>query len=74
MLSAWLLAGSVIMLLLMTMPIGEFDEVPDSWFPALYTVLYWLVVLLSALLVAMVTLLFSTIKTLIANVTPHEDV
>ena len=74
MLSAWLLAGSVIMLLLMTMPIGEFDEVPDSWFPALYTVLYWLLVLLSALLVAMVTLLFSTIKTLIANVTPHEDV
>ena len=74
MLSAWLLAGSVIMLLVMTMPIGEFDEVPQTWFPTLYTVLYWMVVLLSALLVAMVTLLFSTIRTLIANVTPHDDI
>ena len=74
MLSAWLLAGSVIMLLVMTMPIGEFDEVPQTWFPTLYTILYWMVVLLSALLVGMVTLLFSTIKTLIANVTPHDGV
>lgn len=73
-LSAWLLAGSVIMLLVMTMPIGEFDEVPETWFPTLYTVLYWMVVLLSALLVAMVTLVFSTIRTLIANVTPHDDI
>ena len=62
------------MLLVMTMPIGEFDEVPQTWFPTLYTVLYWMVVLLSALLVAMVTLLFSTIRTLIANVTPHDDI
>ena len=74
MLSAWLLAGSVIMLLVMTMPIGEFDEVPQTWFPTLYTILYWMVVLLSALLVGMVTPLFSTIKTLIANVTPHDGV
>ena len=73
-LSAWLLAGSVVMLLVMTMPIGEFDEVPQTWFPALYTVLYWMVVILSALLVAMVTLLFSTIKTLITNVTPHDEI
>ena len=74
MLSAWLLAGSVIMLLVMTMPIGEFDEVPQTWFPTLYNVLYWMVVLLSAFLVGMVTLLFSTIKTLIVNVTPDDSV
>ena len=74
MLSALLLAGSVVMLLLMTMPIGEFDEVPQRWFPTLYTILYWMVVTLSAMLVAMVTLLFSTIRTLIANVTPHDDI
>ena len=74
MLSAWLLSGSVVMLLVMTMPIGEFDEVPQTWFPTLCNVLYWMVVLLSALLVGMVTLLFSTIKTLIANVTPDDSV
>ena len=62
------------MLLVMTMPIGEFDEVPQTWFPTLYNVLYWMVVLLSAFLVGMVTLLFSTIKTLIVNVTPDDSV
>lgn len=72
--SAVLLAGSVIMLLVMTLPIGEFDNVPTAWFPALYKTLYWLVVGLSALLVAMVTLLFSTIRALIAQLTPHEDI
>lgn len=73
-LSAFLLGGSVIMLLLMTMPIGEFDEVPTAWFPTLYNILYWLVVILSAMLVAMVALLFSAIRTLITKVTPHDDV
>jgi mannose/fructose/N-acetylgalactosamine-specific phosphotransferase system component IIC len=73
-LSAWLLGGSVVMLLFMTMPIGEFDEVPSVWYPTLYKVMYWMVVVLSAMLVAMVTLLFSTIRTLIANITPHDDV
>ena len=72
--SALLLAGSVVMLLIMTMPIGEFDQIPAGWFAILYQVLYWMVVILSALLVAMVTLLFSTIRSLIAQVTPHDNV
>lgn len=72
--AAILLAGSVIMLLIMTLPIGEFENVPADWFPLLYRVLYWMVVILSALLVAMVTLLFSTIRSLIAHLTPRDDV
>lgn len=72
--AALLLGGSVIMLLIMNLPIGEFDNVPSDWFPMLHRTLYWLVVGLSALLVAMVTLLFSTIRTLIAHLTPHDDV
>ena len=71
-LSAWLLAGSVVMLLFMTMPIGEFENVPATWFPTLYTVLYWMVVVLSAAVVGMVTLLFSTIRQLIRNITPTD--
>ena len=69
-----LLAGAVVMLLLMTMPIGEFDDVPGRWFPMLYNVLYWIVVVLSAGLVAMVTMLFGTVRSLIAKLTPHDDV
>ena len=73
-LSAVLLVGSVVMLLMMSMPIGEFEEVPEAWYPALYKALYWLVVGLSALLVAVITLLFSTIRTLITNITPDDMV
>lgn len=73
-LGACLLGGAVVMLLIMTMPIGEFDEIPEVWYPILYKVLYWWVVILSALLVAMVTMLFSTIRDLIANITPHDDI
>lgn len=73
-LGAWLLGGAVVMLLFMTMPIGEFDQIPEIWYPTLYKVLYWWVVILSALLVAMVTMLFSTIRDLIASVTPHDDI
>ena len=69
-----LLGGAVVMLLLMTMPIGEFDDVPGRWFPMLYNVLYWIVVVLSAGLVAMVTMLFGTVRSLIAKLTPHDDV
>jgi CBS domain containing-hemolysin-like protein len=73
-LSTVLLGGAVVMLLLMTMPIGEFDDVPENWFPMLYKVLYWIVVVLSAGLVAMVTMLFGTVRSLIAKLTPHDDV
>ncbi|MDG5750379.1 hypothetical protein P8R33_04605 [Qipengyuania sp. XHP0211] len=73
-LSTVLLGGAVVMLLLMTMPIGEFDDVPENWFPMLFKVLYWIVVVLSAGLVAMVTMLFGTVRSLIAKLTPHDDV
>ena len=69
-----LLAGSVVVLLLMTMAIGEFDDVPTRWYPLMYKVLYWAVILLSAGLVAMVTMLFSIVRSLIGKLTPHEGV
>ncbi len=72
--SASLLGGSVVLILLMTMPIGEFDNVPVYWFGTLYKVLYWMVVALSAAFVGMVALLFSTVRQLITNITPHEDI
>ncbi|MEE4289049.1 MAG: hypothetical protein V2J14_06745 [Erythrobacter sp.] len=73
-LSTGLLGGSVVMLLMMTLPIGEFENVPVTWFAILYEVLFWLVVALSAALLALVMLLYTAIRTLIANITPGDEV
>jgi uncharacterized membrane protein len=73
-LSTGLLGGSVVMLLLMTMPIGEFENVPVNWFKALYELLYWLVVTLSAALLSLVVMLFAAIRALISNITPSDEV
>lgn len=74
MLSAWLLVRSVAMLLAMTMPIKEFNEVSTDFRSFLYKIVCWMLAILSANLVAMVTLLISAIMTLSANVTRHDAV
>ncbi len=74
MLSTISLAGSVVLLLVLTLPVGEFEKMPVQWYPLLYNILFALVIALSALLVATVVLLYGTIKTLIAGITPSEDV
>ena len=74
MLSAWLLVRSVVMLLAMTMPIKEFNEVSTDFRSFLYKIVCWMLAILSANLVAMVTLLISAIMTLSANVTRHDAV
>jgi len=61
-------------LLLLTIPVGEFERLPSSWYPRLYDVMYALVISLSALLVATVVLLYSTINGLIAQITPTDDI
>ena len=73
-LSTLSLAGSVLMLLVLTLPVGEFEKMPAQWYPWLYNVLYALVIGLSALLVGTVVLLYATVKVLIAGITPSEDV
>lgn len=73
-LSTLSLVVSVGLLLVLTMPVGDFDKMPSYWYPTLYKVLYWWVVLLCALLVTTVVLLYHTINTLIAHVTPGKDV
>ncbi len=66
------LAGSVVLLLVLTLPIGEFEKLPKQWYPILYTVIYTLVILLAGLLVGTVTLVFGTVLLLIQNVTPGD--
>ncbi|MDM8010235.1 MAG: hypothetical protein QUV08_04660 [Parasphingorhabdus sp.] len=73
-LSTLSLIGSVALLLVLTMPVGEFDKLPPQWYPTLYRVLLAFMVGISALMVGTVVLLYQTVVTLIANITPTEDV
>ena len=74
---AWLstlsLIGSVVMLLVLTLPVGEFKEMPARWFPWLYNAIYALVIGLSALLVATVVMLFASLIALIGTIAPSRD-
>lgn len=64
---------SIILLLILVMPIGEFDSMPEKWFPIMYDVLFATTVLVCATLVATITQLFSTIQLVISNVTPERE-
>lgn len=73
-LSAISLVGSVLLLLVLTFPVLDYDELPNFWYPYLFNVIYAIVVMVSALLVGTVTLLFSTLVDLIAEITPGDDI
>ncbi|MBW4330176.1 hypothetical protein KY084_04715 [Stakelama sp. CBK3Z-3] len=66
------LLGSVVLLLLLTLPVGEFQGLSDMWFIWLYRVLFALIGTLSALLVATVLLVFTTVRDVIINITPSD--
>ena len=72
-LSTMSLIGSVVMLLVLTLPIGDFQKMPPFWYPWLYNAIYAMVVALSALLVGTVTMLFTTLSALIAKITPTGE-
>lgn len=67
------LSGSVILLLGLTLPVGEFEKLPSQWFVWLYDILYGGTVGLSALLAATIVLLYGTLRHLIMRVTPGDD-
>lgn len=73
-LSTWSLIGSVLLLMVLTLPVGEFDKVPAGWFRWLYTAIYAAVVTLSAVLVGTVVLLFGTLMHLIRVITPTDEI
>lgn len=67
------LCASVILLLVLSFPIGEFDALPSGWFTGLYIVLYAMVGAISAMLVATILLLFFTIREVIGGLAPDES-
>ncbi|RIJ27534.1 hypothetical protein [Henriciella algicola] len=75
---AWLstisLVGAVILLLMLVLPVGEFNKMPDGWYRLMYEVIFALTVLVCALLTATVVRLFMTIRRVISQVTPGDAV
>lgn len=69
-LSTICLIGAVLLLLMLTLPVGEFDNLPVQWYPWLYNVIYALMIFLSALLIGTVTMVLATLVRLIAKITP----
>ena len=72
-LSATNLAGAVLLLMLLSMPVGEFDQIPGYWYVVLYNILYSLMVALCALSVGIVLLLMATVDKLIMNISPESE-
>ena len=73
-LSTATLLGAVVLLLLLTLPVGEFENLPDVWFIWLYRGQFAMVGLLSSLLVATVLMVFATVRAVIVKVTPADIV
>ena len=66
------LCGAILLLLLLSLPVGQFDNVPSSWFTVLYYILVGLIAGLSGLLISIILMLFSTIRSVITSLTSND--
>ena len=67
------LMASLLLLLALVFPIGEFEKLPVDWYAWLYNGLFSITVLVIALLATTVALLYATIHDVIAKVTPDIE-
>ncbi len=65
---------SLILLLSLVFPVGEFEDLPADWYPVMYEGLFAATVVLVALLAATVTMLYRTVRRVIAHITPGDEV
>lgn len=65
--------SATIFLLLLNVPIGGADNVPASWFSAIYYVSLTLSSLLGGLLIAVILMLYNTLQKLIQVIDPEVD-
>lgn len=72
-LSTLSLIGSVLLLLIFTLPIGDFENVPPLYFEWMWNVIFALVVAMSALLVGNVVMLYLTLSGLLRELTPNPE-
>lgn len=67
------LMASLLLLLALVFPVGEFEGLPADWFIWMYNGLFAITVLVVALLATTVALLYATIHDVIATMTPDID-
>lgn len=72
-LSTICLIGGVLLLLFLSVPLQESNEVPGSWYTVIYYVLITFTACLSGLIVGVVLMLFNAIGSLIDVVKPSMD-
>ena len=65
---------SLILLLLLAFPVGEFERFPPGWYPILYEILFVTTVGSVGLMAATVALLYQTVRRVIATITPGDEV
>lgn len=65
---------SLILLLMLAFPVGEFERFPAEWYPTLYEILFVTTVGSVGLMAATVALLYQTVRRVIAGITPGDDV
>lgn len=68
--SAIALAGSILLMLLMTMPITKSDNAPDTWFKVFYYAFIVIAAGLSGLFVAVVMMLYNAIQGVVRVLQP----
>ena len=73
-LSTLSLVGAVILLLLLVLPVGEFEKMTQGWYQIMYEVLFSMTVIVCALTVATVVRLFLAIRHVISEITPGDEV
>ncbi len=68
------LCGAVALLMVLSMPIGEFEKIPENWFVAMYYVLVVFVALLAGFVITAVLMLFNAIRYVIMLITPGDEI
>lgn len=67
------LMASLLLLLALVFPIGEFEKLPSEWYGTFYNILFAITVIVIGLLAMTVALLYATIRDVIAKITPDFD-
>lgn len=67
------LCGAILLLLLLSLPVGDFEKLPDAWFPVLYYLLIVLIALLSGLFISAVLMLYTAIHHVVQAFRPGAE-
>ena len=73
-LAALNLIVAIIMMLLFVVPVGDFENIPDPWYPMIYKILFGGITVMSAVMVTTISELALTIRHVVQKITPGDSV